>query len=103
MEMEDVGRLAPKKNVLTVWKRGVLGCCPAKPETKMPPAGKCAHRVFAPEKFALAFFCLPAEFCSAAFGSRCGIPWKDQTEEIKKIRKNFAPMEKNPAYCIYKK
>ena len=35
----------------------------------------------------LLFFCLPAEFCSAAFGSRCGIPWKDQTEEIKKSGK----------------
>ena len=33
------------------------------------------------------FFCLLAEFCSAAFGSRCGIPWKDQTEEIKKSGK----------------
>ena len=28
---------------------------PAKTETKMPPAGKCAPRIFAPEKFALAF------------------------------------------------
>jgi len=50
-----LGRLAPKKNVLTVWKRGALGRLPAKPETKMPPAGKCALRIFAPEKFALAF------------------------------------------------
>lgn len=55
MEMEDVGRLAPKKNVLTVWKRGVLGRWPAKPETKMPPAEKCAPRIFPPEEFALAF------------------------------------------------
>jgi len=75
------------RNVLAVGKHWALGCWPAKPETKMPPAGKCAPRIFAPEKFALAFFCLPAEFCSAAFGSRCGIPWKDQTEEIKKSGK----------------
>lgn len=44
------------RNVLAVGKHWALGCWPAKPETKMPPAGKCAPRIFAPEKFALAFF-----------------------------------------------
>lgn len=51
----DVGRLAPEGNVLAVGKRWALGCWPDKPETKMPPAEKYAPRVFAPEKFALAF------------------------------------------------
>lgn len=50
-----VGRLAPEGNVLAVGKRWALGCWPAKPETKMPHVGKCTPRVFAPEKFALAF------------------------------------------------
>ena len=67
-----------KWKMLAGWRRKGM-CWPAKPETKMPPAGKCAPRICAPEKFALAFFCLPAEFYFAVFGSRCGIPWKDQT------------------------
>ena len=50
-----VGRLAPEGNVLAVGKHWALGCWPVKPETKMPPAGKCAPRVFTSEKFALAF------------------------------------------------
>lgn len=87
--------------MLAGWRRKGM-CWPAKPETKMPPAGKCAPRIFAPEKIRACFFCLPAEFYSAVFGNRCGIPWKDQIEEIKNW-KNFAPIEKNPAYCIYKK
>lgn len=44
-----------KQKALAVGKRGALGCWPAKPETKMPTAGKCAPRVFTSEKFALAF------------------------------------------------
>ena len=51
----DVGRLAPEGNVLAAGKRWALGRQPAKTETKMPPAGKCAPRICAPEKFALAF------------------------------------------------
>lgn len=40
--------------MLAGWRRKGM-CWPAKPETKMPPAGKCAPRICAPEKFALAF------------------------------------------------
>ena len=50
-----VGRLAPEGDVQAAGKRWTLGRWPDKPETKMPPAGKCAPRIFAPEKFALAF------------------------------------------------
>lgn len=50
-----IGRLAPEGNVLAAGKRWALGRQPAKTETKMPPAGKCAPRICAPEKFALAF------------------------------------------------
>lgn len=50
-----IGRLAPEGNVQAAGKRWTLGRWPAKPETKMPPAEKCALRIFAPEKFALAF------------------------------------------------
>lgn len=45
----------PKRNVLAAGKREALDCWPAKPETKMPPAGKYALRVFASGKFALTF------------------------------------------------
>lgn len=41
----DVGRLAPKRNVQAAGKRWALGCWPAKPETKMPPAEN-VHLVF---------------------------------------------------------
>ena len=44
-----------RRNVLAAGKRWALGRQPAKTETKMPPAGKCAPRICAPEKFALAF------------------------------------------------
>lgn len=78
--------------MLAGWRRKEMSCLvggcnricsgrywPAKPETMVLDAAKYAPRVFASEKFALAFFCLPAEFYFAVFGSRCGIPWKDQT------------------------
>lgn len=50
-----IGRLAPEGNVQAAGKRWTLGRWPDKPETKMPPAGKYASRVFASGKFALAF------------------------------------------------
>ena len=63
-----------KKNgerVSAGWRRKQRYCLPK----------KCAPRVFAPEKFALAFFCLPAEFCSAILGSRCGVARKYKAEK----------------------
>lgn len=60
----------------------------------MLSAEKCAPRVFAPEKFALAFSVCRLNFVLLFLGSRRGVARK---------YKKFAPMEKNPAYCIYKK
>lgn len=60
---------------------------PAKPEAMALDAEKICTSCFRVWKIRAYFFCLLAEFCSAAFGSRCGIPWKDQTEEIKKSGK----------------
>lgn len=40
---------------------------------------KNMHLVFSRLKNSRLLFCLPAEFYSAVFGSRCDIPWKDQT------------------------
>ena len=37
------------------------------------------HLVFSRLKNSRLLFCLLAEFYSAVFGSRCDIPWKDQT------------------------
>ena len=92
----------PKRNVQAAGKRWALGRLPAKPETKMPPAGKCALRIFAPEKFALAFSACRLNFIRC-FRQQVRHPLERPNIRDKKIRKNFAPMEKNQAYCIYKK
>lgn len=72
---------------LTGWTLRLLNvngrCWPTNPETKMPPE-RClllenVHLVFSRLKNSRLLFCLPAEFYSAVFGSRCDIPWKDQT------------------------
>ena len=39
------------------------------------------------------FFCLSAEFCSAVFGSRCGVARKDKAE--KKLEKICSDGEKS--------